>query len=197
MTDIKRVCVFASSCNYLEKSYYEAASEFGELLGKSGYDMVYGGSSLGLMWACAEKVKQNGAQLIGVMPERLHNMGVHTDECVDLFITPCMRSRKAKMDELSDAVVALAGGFGTLEELAEMIVQKQLGYNNKPIVILNTNGFYDKLIEFFDEIISQKFARDTAKKLYFVANTPKEAIEYIKNYQPENLAISKADIYTR
>lgn len=197
MTDIKRVCVFASSCNYLEKSYYEAAAEFGELLGKSGYDMVYGGSSLGLMWACAEKVKQNGAQLIGVMPERLHNMGVHTDECVDLFITPCMRSRKAKMDELSDAVVALAGGFGTLEELSEMIVQKQLGYNNKPIVILNTNGFYDKLIEFFDEIINQKFARDTAKKLYFVASTPKEVIEYIKNYQPENLAISKADIYTR
>lgn len=197
MTDIKRVCVFASSCNYLEKSYYEAASEFGELLGKSGYDMVYGGSSLGLMWACAEKVKQQGSQLIGVMPERLHNMGVHTDECVELFITPCMRSRKAKMDELSDAVVALAGGFGTLEELSEMIVQKQLGYNNKPIVILNTNGFYDKLIEFFDEIISQKFARDTAKKLYFVANTPGEAIEYIKNYQPENLAISKADIYTR
>lgn len=197
MTDIKRVCVFASSCNYLEKLYYEAAAEFGELLGKSGYDMVYGGSSLGLMWACAEKVKQNGAQLIGVMPERLHNMGVHTDECVELFITPCMRSRKAKMDELSDAVVALAGGFGTLEELSEMIVQKQLGYNNKPIVILNTNGFYDKLIEFFDEIINQKFARDTAKKLYFVASTPKEVIEYIKNYQPENLAISKADIYTR
>ncbi len=197
MTDIKRVCVFASSCNYLEKSYYEAASKLGEMLGKSGYDMVYGGSSLGLMWACAEKVKQNGAQLIGVMPERLHNMGVHTDECVELFITPCMRSRKAKMDELSDAVVALAGGFGTLEELSEMIVQKQLGYNNKPIVILNTNGFYDKLIEFFDEIITQKFARDTAKKLYFIANTPEEAIEYIKNYQPENLAISKADIYTR
>ncbi len=197
MNDIKRVCVFASSCNYLEKSYCEAASKFGEMLGKSGYDMVYGGSSLGLMWACAEKVKQNGAQLIGVMPERLHNMGVHTDECVELFITPCMRSRKAKMDELSDAVVALAGGFGTLEELSEMIVQKQLGYNNKPIVILNTNGFYDKLIEFFDEIITQKFARDTAKKLYFIANTPEEAIEYIKNYQPENLAISKADIYTR
>ena len=191
MTDIKRVCVFASSCNYLEKSYYEAAAEFGELLGEAGYDMVYGGSSLGLMWACAEKVKQQGSKLIGVMPERLHNMGVNTDECVELFITPCMRSRKAKMDELSDAVVALAGGFGTLEELSEMIVQKQLGYNNKPIVILNTNGFYDKLIEFFDEIINQKFARDTAKKLYFVASTPKEVIEYIKNYQPENLAISK------
>ena len=197
MTDIKRVCVFASSCNYLEKSYYEVASKFGTMLGKSGYDMVYGGSSLGLMWACAEKVKQNGAQLIGVMPERLHNMGVNTDECVELLITPCMRTRKAKMDELSDAVVALAGGFGTLEELTEMIVQKQLGYNNKPIVILNTNGFYDKLLEFFDEIICQKFARDNAKKLYFVANSPEEAIEYIKNYQPENLEISKTEIYSR
>lgn len=197
MTDIKRVCVFASSCNYLEKSYYQAASEFGELLGKYGYDMVYGGSSLGLMWACAEKVKENGAQLIGVMPERLHNMGMYTDECVELFVTPCMRSRKAKMDELSDAVVALAGGFGTLEELSEMIVQKQLGYNNKPIVILNTNGFYDKLLEFFDEIIRQKFARDTAKKLYFVANNPEEAIEYLQNYKPFDCAIGKEDIYSR
>ena len=197
MTDIKRVCVFASSCNYLEKSYYEAASEFGELLGKSGYDMVYGGSSLGLMWACAEKVKQNGAQLIGVMPERLHNMGVHTDECVDLFITPCMRSRKAKMDELSDAVVALAGGFGTLEELSEMIVQKQLGYNNKPIVILNTNGFYDKLLGFFDEIISQKFAHKKSRGIYFVANTPLEAVKYLKEYIPIKLAVTKADIYKR
>ena len=197
MTDIKRVCVFASSCNYLEKLYYEAAAEFGELLGKSGFDMVYGGSSLGLMWACAEKVKQNGAQLIGVMPERLHNMGVHTDECVELFITPCMRSRKAKMDELSDAVVALAGGFGTLEELSEMIVQKQLGYNNKPIVILNTNGFYNKLLEFFDEIVVQKFANVKSRNLYFVAETPKEAIEYLKNYAPQDFAITREDIYSR
>lgn len=197
MTDIKRVCVFASSCNYLEKLYYEAAAEFGELLGKSGYDMVYGGSSLGLMWACAEKVKQNGAQLIGVMPERLHNMGVHTDECVELFITPCMRSRKAKMDELSDAVVALAGGFGTLEELSEMIVQKQLGYNNKPIVILNTNGFYNKLLEFFDEIVVQKFANVKSRNLYFVAETSKEAIEYLKNYAPQDFAITREDIYSR
>lgn len=197
MTDIKRVCVFASSCNFLDESYYKAASEFGDLLGKAGFDMVYGGSSLGLMWACAEKVKENGSQIIGVMPEKLHNMGVNTDECVELFVTPCMRSRKAKMDELSDAVVALPGGFGTLEELSEMIVQKQLGYNNKPIVLLNTNGFYDKLVEFFDEIISERFARDVARKLYYVAQTPDDAIEYLKNYEPENIAVTKEHIYKR
>lgn len=197
MNDVKRVCVFASSCNYLEKSYYDAAAEFGNLLAKSGFDMVYGGSSLGLMWACAEQVKKNGHQIIGVMPEKLHNMGVYTDDCVELFVTPCMRTRKAKMDELSDAVVALAGGFGTLEELSEMIVQKQLGYNNKPIVILNTNGFYDKLIEFFDEIIKQNFASTKARDIYFVAQTPKEAVEYLKNYSPKELAVTKADIYKR
>lgn len=197
MTDIKRVCVFASSCNFLENSYYEAAAEFGDLLGKAGFDMVYGGSSLGLMWACAEKVKENGCQIIGVMPEKLHNMGVCTDECVELFVTPCMRSRKSKMDELSEAVVALPGGFGTLEELSEMIVQKQLGYNNKPIVLLNTNGFYNKLTEFFNEIILQKFAHDRAGKLYYIAQTPYEAVEYLKNYVPENLAVTKEHIYNR
>lgn len=193
----KCVCVFASSCNFLDKSYYKAACEFGDLLGKSGFDMVYGGSSLGLMWACAEKVKENGSQITGVMPEKLHNMGVHTDECVELFVTPCMRSRKAKMDELSDAVVALPGGFGTLEELSEMIVQKQLGYNNKPIVLLNINGFYNKLVDFFDEIIEQNFARDEAKNLYYLADTPLEAVEYLKNYVPENLAVTKEHIYNR
>ena len=86
------------------------------------------------------------------------------------------------MDELSDAVVALAGGFGTLEELSEMIVQKQLGYNNKPIVLLNTNGFYDNLIKFFEDIISLKFANSESRELYYIAKTPDEAINYIKNY---------------
>ncbi len=197
MNNIKRVCVFASSCNFLDSSYYDAASEFGDLLGKAGFDMVYGGSSLGLMWACAEKVKQNGAQIIGVMPEKLHNMGVYTDECVDLFVTPCMRSRKAKMDELSDAVVALPGGFGTLEELSEMVVQKQLGYNNKPIVLLNTNGFYNKLNDFFEEIVAQNFAREESKRLYYIASTPSEAVEYLKNYIFEDIAITKEQIYKR
>lgn len=101
------------------------------------------------------------------------------------------------MDELSDALVALPGGFGTLEELSEMIVQKQLGYNQKAIVILNTNGFYNKLLDFFEEIINQKFANKKAQKLYFLADTAQEAVEYLKNYAPEDLAVKKEDIYAR
>ena len=194
---IKRICVFASSCNYLDEIYYQGASKLGDLLSKNGFDMVYGGSSLGLMWACARQVKNNGGKIIGVMPEKLHNMGVYTDECVELIVTKGMRERKAKMDDISDAVVALPGGFGTLEELSEMIVQKQLGYNNKPVILLNTNGFYNKLNTFFEQIIDENFARTTSRELYYMAQTPYDAVEYLKNYIPREFAISKAQIYER
>lgn len=194
---INNVCVFASSCNFLDESYYKDAEELGRLIAKADMDMVYGGSCLGLMWACAKEVRQNGKRLIGIMPEKLKDLDVHSDYCDEFFVTPCMRSRKAKMDELSDALITLPGGFGTLEELSEMIVQKQLGYNQKAIVILNTNGFFNNMLKFFDDIIEQKFANKKAEKLYFVANTPKEAVEYLKNYSPEDLAVKKEDIYAR
>ena len=194
---IEKVCVFASSCNFLDEIYYKEAKELGYLLAKANMEMVYGGSCLGLMWACAEQVKANKGRITGVMPEKLKEMDVFSNYCDEFYVTPCMRSRKAKMDELSEALIALPGGFGTLEELSEMIVQKQLGYNTKAIVILNTNGFYDKMLDFFDEIIEQNFANKKAAKLYFVANTPKEAVEYLQNYEPLDLSVKKEDIYAR
>ena len=194
---IKNICVFASSSNYLEEAFYEDAKELGKLIGENGFNIVYGGSTLGMMWACAEQVKANGGKVYGVMPQRLVDMGCRTDNCDEFHLAVGMRDRKQKMDEISDAVVALAGGFGTLEELAEMIVQKQLGYNKKPIVILNTNGFYDKLLEFFDVIVEEKFANRISKELYFVAKTPQEAIDYIKTYKEPERVVSKHDIYAR
>ena len=192
----KRVCVFASSSSLLDDSYTEAATELGTLLGQNGFDFVYGGSNLGLMWASAKAAKDNGAKLTGIMPEKLYNLCVSKEEACDSFIvTQGMRERKAKLDENSDAVIALAGGFGTLEELSEMIVQKQLGYNKKPIVLLNTNGFYNKLNEFFEVIISEKFAKAQTRDMYFIANSPQEAIEYLQNYVEPEVIISKNDIY--
>lgn len=195
--NIKRVCVFASSSNFLDEKYYKDAKELGKLLGQNNYDIVYGGSNLGLMWACASQVKEHGGKITGIMPEKLHNLGVFTEGCDEFIITAGMRERKAKIDEISEAVIALAGGFGTLEELSEMIVQKQLGYNKKPIIILNTNGFYNKLNEFFEEIIEQKFANKNMRKIYFIAQTPTEAIEYLKNYEPSTLDVDKNAIYAR
>ena len=185
---VRNICVFASSSNHIEESFYNSARELGLLIGKSGYNIVYGGSNLGLMFACAGAVKENGGKIIGIMPERLANLGcANPENCDEFILTPGMRERKAKLDELSDAIIAIPGGFGTLEELSELIVQKQLGYNNKPIVLLNINGFYDKLLEFFEEIIEKRFANEKSRQLYFIAKTPIEAINYIKNYTPENI----------
>ena len=194
---IRNVCIFASSCNFLEEIYYKEAEELGILLAQNNYNIVYGGSCLGLMWACAGEAKRNGSRLTGIMPEKLRKFDVHSGYCDEFIETPCMRTRKAKMDEMSDALIALPGGFGTLEELGEMIVQKQLGYNTKAIVILNTNGFYNNLIRFFNDIIKQKFANKKAEKIYYIAQTPAEAVDYLNNYMPEDVAVKKEDIYSR
>lgn len=194
---IKTVCVFASSSNYLDKKYYEDAKEIGKLIAINNYNIVYGGSNLGLMWACAESAKNNGSKIIGIMPEKLQKLGVFTKGCDEFYVTSGMRDRKAKLDRMSDAVIALAGGFGTLEELSEIITQKQLGYNNKPIILLNTKGFYNKLNDFFEQIIEQKFANKNTREIYYLADTPDDAIEYLKNYQPPEIVINKDYIYAR
>ena len=176
----------------LEDIYYEDAKLMGVLMGQCGYNLVYGGGALGTMWANAKAAKESGSKVIGVIPEKLHQIGVGNPDCDNLHVTECMRSRKEKMDMISDAVIALAGGFGTLEELSEMIVQKQLGYNGKAIVILNTAGFYDNLIKFFDEIIDKNFANTEIRDSYFVAKTPQEVIDYLKNYTPQHF-----DVYSK
>lgn len=194
---IKNICVFASSSDFLDEIYYRDASELGRLLGQNNYNIVYGGSTLGLMWKCASNVKENGGKIFGIMPKRLVDMGCKTDNCDEFFLSEGMRDRKAKMDELSDAVIALPGGLGTQEELSEMIVQKQLGYNRKPIVLLNTAGFYDKLIEFFEIMIEKKFANKFARELIYIASTPEDAVTYLKTYKEPDKIPSKHKIYSR
>ena len=196
MNNIKTICVFASASNDIDKKYEPFARLMGELIGQNGYNIVYGGSNRSLMGVVTSAARNNGSKVIGVMPKLLKNIGVEEGNCTEFIVTEGMRERKAKMDELSDAVIALPGGFGTLEELSEMIVQKQMGYNIKPIVILNTNNYYKKLIEFFDEMMREKFSTQNSRELYYCANTPIEAIEYIKSYLPKNsdYLLKKLDI---
>lgn len=190
MTDsIKNVCVYSSSSDLLDEIYFQTARELGALMAQAGFNLVYGGGTLGLMWENARAVKEFGGKVIGVLPEKLYKIGVGNPELDELIITNCMRTRKEKMDSLSNAAIAISGGFGTLEELSEMIVQKQLGYTTKAIVILNTNGFYDNLIRFFEDMISKKFANPDMKTAYYVARTPQDAIEYLRNYQPKHFDV--------
>ena len=184
---IKNICVFASASNDLAEVYYKDAQMLGFLIAQSGYGIVYGGSRRGLMYACASAVKQAGGKVYGIMPKKLADAGLaNPEDCDEFFITEGMRERKAKLDELSDAVIAIAGGFGTLEEISEMITQKQLGYSNKPIVILNTNKLYDPLVEFFENVINQGFADKDLRKVYYIANSPEDALDYIKEYHGED-----------
>ncbi len=197
LNNIKNICVFCSSSDYLDDVYYKDAKELGRLIGQNGYNIVYGGSTLGMMWTCASEVKNNGGKIYGVMPQRLVDLGCRTDNCDEFHLAQGMRDRKQKMDDISDAVIAMAGGFGTLEEFAEMCIQKQLGFNKKAIVLLNTNGFYDDLLKFFEKMIEEKFANNYARDLIFVANTPQEAIDYIKNYIKPEKTPTKHEIYSR
>lgn len=186
---IKNICVYSSSSNALDKKYYETAKGLGILIAQSGFNLVYGGGNLGMMGITAQGVKDFGGKVFGVLPEKLHKIGVGSIDCDELHITKCMRTRKEKLDQISDAIIAIPGGFGTLEELSEMIVQKQLGYNDKAIVILNTDGFYDNLLKFFDDMISKNFANVNMKNSYYIAKTPQDAIDYLKNYKPEHFDV--------
>lgn len=192
----KNICVFCSSSNTLAKQYYADAELLGELLAKAGFNIVYGGSNVGTMYSIAKSAKQNGAKIYGVMPEKLYSFGVHSDDCDEFYLTNNMRNRKTKLDELSEGIIAMAGGFGTLEEFSEILCHKQLGYNNKPIVFLNTNGFYDNLLKFFENIVKESFAKTTAHDLYYVANTPQDAVNYLLNYEYGEKEVKPEDIYT-
>ncbi len=182
---IKNICIFASSSSTIKSIYFKEAYNLGIEIANNGYNIIYGGSNLGLMGEVTNAARLRGSEITGVMPQKLYDLGIHPGECSKFILTKGMRERKAKMDEISDAIIAIAGGFGTLEELSEMLVQKQLGYNNKPIVILNTNNYYKNLINFFNDIISENFAPKITESIYYIANTPKEAINYIKNYKYE------------
>ena len=182
---IKNICIFASSSSNIQKIYFNEAYNLGIEIANNNYNIVYGGSNLGLMGEVTNAAKIRGSEITGVMPQKLYDLGIHPGNCTKFILTKGMRERKAKMDEISDAVIALAGGFGTLEELSEMLVQKQLGYNNKPIVILNSNNYYKNLINFFNDIINENFAPEITKTIYYIAKTPKETIDYINNYEFE------------
>ena len=180
----KVICVYSASSTTIDKIYFDAAEELGRKIAENSDILLYGGGLLGLMGAVAKAVHANKGKVIGVIPKALNLKGVVYETCDELIITDGMRERKAVMDTKSDAFIALPGGYGTLDELLEIINLKQLKYHNKPIVVLNINNFYDEMLKQFEHIIDQQFANPEYRKLYFVASDILEALEYISSYKP-------------
>jgi uncharacterized protein (TIGR00730 family) len=179
---MKNICIYASSSNDIAEIYVEKTYDLTSLMAEKGWGLIFGGGMSGLMGAAARRMREMGGRITGVIPEKLNVKDVVFENCTELFVTKTLRERKTIMEDRADAFIALPGGYGTMEELLEMITLKQLKYHVKPIVILNINGYYDGLKTVFENACREKFARDISRDLYFFTKEPKEAIAYIENY---------------
>lgn len=175
------VCVFAASSSRIDKKYADAASELGSLFARSGINVIYGGGGIGLMGILADAVLENGGSITGVIPSFMNDEGWGHPHVRDMIVTSDMGERKRNMFARADAVVALPGGIGTLEELTEAITLKQLGLFKGPVVILNTLNFYKSFIDFLEHMVEGKFLRYKHKGMWKIAGTPKEVLIALSN----------------
>lgn len=177
---IKRVCVYCASSAQIHADYLSAAYELGKVLAQNNIETVYGGGSVGSMGHLANGVIDHKGILIGVIPQFMMELEWGNPMVSEMIVVTTMSERKNRFLENVDAVVALPGGTGTLEELAEVLSLKKLGLFVKPIIILNTNGFYNFLLEFFNKMVEDNFIRAEHNTIYSVAETPHEVIEKIR-----------------
>jgi uncharacterized protein (TIGR00730 family) len=175
------VCVFASSSGRIDPEYMEAAAELGILFARSGIEVIFGGGGIGLMGALADAVIENGGKITGVIPSFMNDEGWGHPYIKDMIVTSDMGERKKEMFTKADAVVALPGGVGTLEELTEALTLKQLGLFTGPIVILNTLNFYGSLVSLLDQMIKGHFLRIEHKDMWEISTTPQEVLTALMN----------------
>lgn len=176
----RAITVFCSSSARIAPVYLDAAAELGDAIAREGWQLVYGGNNLGSMGALADACRAAGGRVIGITPQLFVNKGFADRQCHTLEITPDMRTRRARMEELADAFITLPGGFGTLEEISEVLVGRLLKCHSKPVILLNTAGFYAPLLDLFEKMIAGGFASADARKLYTVVNTVSEAIATLR-----------------
>jgi hypothetical protein len=181
------ICVFSSSSNAINNVYFQEAENLGKLIAKGNHTLINGGANVGLMEAVTIAASQAGAKTIGIIPEKLIGRSLASENSHEVVVTSDMQDRKSRMRDISDAFIALPGGFGTLEEILEVITLRQLSYHHKPIVFINTNNFFNYLFKQFEVSYHEMFAKEIYRELYFVAQTAGEALEYIENYTPVEL----------
>lgn len=184
----KLICVYCSSSDAVDSNFFNFTKELGKSIVENNYGLVYGGGNIGLMGALAQSVKQNNGKVVGVIPKALHEKGLSFKESDKLIIAKDLRERKAIMEEYAHSFISLPGGFGTLEEILEILTLKQLKFHNKAIVFLSNRNFFKSLKELFNHIYSEKFAKEDYKKLYCFADSINDAMEYINKYKPVELA---------
>ena len=179
MNLINSVCVYCASSTKIDPCYFDVARRLGELLAGRGIRLVNGAGSIGLMRETADAVLAGGGKVTGVIPRFMVEQQWHHTGLTELIEVETMHERKQRMAAMSDAVIALPGGCGTMEELLEVITWKQLGLYLKPVVVLNIRGFYDPLLGMLDKAIRENFMRDLHGEIWKVASTAEEAVDLL------------------
>lgn len=179
MNTLKNVCVYSASSTQIDPIYFQAADTLGRLLAQKGINLINGAGCLGLMSRISDAALATGGTVTGIIPRFMVEQNWHHKGLTHLIETETMHERKRMMADLSDGIIALPGGCGTMEELLEIITWKQLGLYLKPIVILNTNGFYNPLLEMLERAIDQHFMRRQHGTIWQVAQTPDEALQLL------------------
>ncbi len=180
---MKRISVFCGSSSGKDTTYETIARELGRQLAIESIDLVYGGAKVGLMGAVADGVLAETGKVIGVLPVFLMKKEIAHDGLTELILVDTLHERKTKMNDLSDGVIALPGGFGTLEEYFEMLTWGQLGLHQKPMGILNIKGYYDELISFLDSMVEKGFLKEVNRKMVLVSDNIEELLDKMKNYE--------------
>jgi uncharacterized protein (TIGR00730 family) len=181
---MKRIVVFCGSSAGQSPVYMEQATLLGAALAKRNLALVYGGAKVGLMGAVADGALQAGGEVIGVLPQFLQQKELAHEGLTELILVDTMHERKTKMNELCDGVIALPGGFGTMEELFEMLTWGQLGLHRKPIGMLNVNGFYDALLELSNAMTSNGFLKAENRDMLLYSNDIADLLLKMEQYQP-------------
>ncbi|HYC71721.1 MAG TPA: TIGR00730 family Rossman fold protein [Opitutaceae bacterium] len=179
---MKSLCVYCASSDRLDPKYADAAQRIGAEVARRGWTLVYGGGKTGLMGAVARGAKGAGGTVVGVIPEFMKAKELAFDEADELITVLTMRERKMLMETRADAFLALPGGWGTLEEIMEILTLKQVDVLQKPVVLFNQDGYYDPLLEFFERMVGEKFMRDSIRRQYAVAPTVHDIFAQLENW---------------
>jgi uncharacterized protein (TIGR00730 family) len=181
---MKRICVFCGSSSGARPVYADTARALGGELVRRRLGLVYGGGCVGLMGAIADAVMEGGGEVIGIIPEALVERELGHGAITDLIVVGSMHERKAKMAELSDAFVAMPGGYGTLEEFCEIITWAQLGLHRKACGVLNVDGYYDPLLALFGRFVEEGFLKPANRLLVIEDNDPARLLDKLVHYTP-------------
>lgn len=186
------ICVYGASSTTIDKSYIEDGEKLGRAMGNHGFGLVFGGGASGLMGAVARGVNEVGkTDITGIAPSFFNVDGILYEHCTDFIYPENMRDRKRIMEEMSKAFIVTPGGIGTFDEFFEILTLKQLGRHQKPIAILNTNGYYDHLKAFLGNSIKENFLMKECEKLFFISDDCEAILEYIENYIPEDISATE------